>query len=761
MRRYLFTCSLASMRRLPHGLRACLFTLALASLPWSPAVAQSAGAWRSLGPPGGTVLALVKSPLASTLLYAGTSQNGVFVSADAGQSWSAANAGLPATPGSATRAVRALVADNQYLYAATDAGMFYAAAGAVAGDVPNWSPMPATASATPITLLAVDVSSGLLFAAATGATMNTAPAVYLMPLPAPAAAPAAAWIASPMPGTVVGNGIGAMAVVPSNGTASASLLVSALDRVYSASIGGGAAPLNWQDADPFMKLRAQGAIEALHFSVDFGQGYACSGSQMFLATQPQVPAANDWTVTMLPAPAAMAPTCNAMASGGLPAANPVVALATNTGVYLSTNGTSFTAAAPLAVSPNANAVMIAGDMAPALFVGAGFGVASQALPSIVPNSNWTANNGPAALPAAGANGRLNNANVTDSTVVGATMYAAVASDQYADVLVSTDAGVTWASTGLGQAGSGVADVRALASDSTNRVVYAGTNVGLFALTIGASWQPVAAASIADVASLARDGNLLYVGTDAGAYSLALGASPASTAATRAGLDTLRVSALLADGGKVYAATQDVNVGTASVSVAPSVASGSPAWTDFATGAVGTRRIRSLALAGTTLLAGTRGDLVSAATPGGNWADASYGLRDPANPNDPNRVVTALYSDGTTVYAATGSNGIFSSPVGASLMWTPFNGGGDQALPALQVNQLRAQGTLLYAGTAGGLASFDGLVANDMPPPAASPMPPVADQGGHGGGAFDFWSILGLALLVCLLAAIGKSNHGVD
>jgi hypothetical protein len=741
------------------GVRAWLCALALVALPWSPAMAQFDGNWRSVGPPGGTVLALVKSPRASALLYAGTQQNGVFVSADSGQTWAAANTGLPVTPGTASRAVRALVADTQYLYAATDTGLFYAAAGAVAGDVPNWNALPAPGPAmpmSPIALLLVDVPSGSLFAAATAVTPGAAPVVYRMPLPALGTQPSAAWTASPLPAEVNGAGIGSMAVVPGDG-----LLVSALDRVYSAPIPGGALPLSWVDADPSHNLLGQGVVEVLHYSADFQQTYACSGSQMFV----RAPLLNAWGATMLVNSGPVAIMCSAMASGGLAAgASPLVALATNVGIYFSLDGTTFSAAKSLAVSPSANAVMIAGDMVPALFVGAGFGVASQALGSVTPNSNWTAGNGPAVLPASGANGRLNNANVTDLSVMGTTVYAAVASEQYADVLVSTDAGATWSSTGLSQVVGGTVDISALAADSTNRVAYAGTSAGLFALAAGV-WTPVLAAAstnLGTVRALARDASRLYIGTDAGAYALALGASPATTVAARAGLDTLRVSALLATGGKVYAGTQDINVGTASVSTAPSVTSGSPAWTDFATGPVGMHRINSLALAGTTLLAGTRGELVSAATSGGTWGDASNGLRDPT---DPNRVVTALYSDGTTVFAATGSNGIYSTAVGvgvdAGSLWAPFNGGGDQALPALGVNQLRSEGTLLYAATAGGMATFDGVVPVVMPPPAPGTPPPAADQGGGGGGAFDFWSLLGLALLVCLLAAIGKSDRETE
>ena len=564
-----------------------------------------------------------------------------------------------------------------------------------------------------------------------------------------------------MPAEVVDSGIGAMAVMPSDGAAPASLLVSATHHVYSAPIARARHALSWVDADPFSQLRGQGVVEALHYSADFLQAYACSGNQMFVASSPRDPANNTWQATMLANAAPVAIMCSAMTSGGLAAgASPLVALATNVGIYFSLDGTSFNAAKSLDVSPNANAVMIAGDMAPVLFVGGGFGVASQALPSIASNSNWTASNGPTVLPASGANGRLNNANVTDITVMGTTIYAAVASEQYADVLVSTDAGATWSATGLTQVAGGLVDIAALASDSTNRVAYAGTGGGLYALAAGV-WTPVLAAgntSLGIVQSLARDGSRLYVGTDAGAYSLALGASPATAVAARAGLDMLRVSALLATGGKVYAGTQDINTGYG-LSLGGAIRySGIPSWTDFASGSVGTHRVNSLALAGTTLLAGMRGELVSAATPGGSWSDSSLGIRDPT---DPSRVVTSLYSDGTTVFAATGTNGIFSAPVasvGSGFMWMPFNGGGDQALPALGVNQLRADGTLLYAATAGGLATFDGVVPVVMPPPAPGTMPPAVDQGGGGGGALDFWSLLGLALLVCLLAAVGKSSR---
>ena len=110
--------------------RSWLIALAVLAAPWSPAQAQSSAAWNSLGPPGGTVLSLLQSPSLPTVLYAGTSQNGVFVSTDSGGTWIVANSGLPATAGSAPIRILALVSDGQYLYAATDAGIFYYAAAA-------------------------------------------------------------------------------------------------------------------------------------------------------------------------------------------------------------------------------------------------------------------------------------------------------------------------------------------------------------------------------------------------------------------------------------------------------------------------------------------------------------------------------------------------------------------------------------------------------------------------------------------------------
>src|SRR5438046_3139151 len=51
--------------------------------------------WRSLGPAGGSVSALVIDPQHTGSIYAATGDNGVFKTTDGAASWSGASAGLP------------------------------------------------------------------------------------------------------------------------------------------------------------------------------------------------------------------------------------------------------------------------------------------------------------------------------------------------------------------------------------------------------------------------------------------------------------------------------------------------------------------------------------------------------------------------------------------------------------------------------------------------------------------------------------------
>jgi hypothetical protein len=108
-----------------------LVIAATATLAASAASAQVAATWSAVGPPGGTTTAVRANPVVAGAVYAGTAENGIFYSTDAGRTWSAANGGLaPSTDTGRQQlyAVFALVSDGQYMYAATGSGLYYTAA---------------------------------------------------------------------------------------------------------------------------------------------------------------------------------------------------------------------------------------------------------------------------------------------------------------------------------------------------------------------------------------------------------------------------------------------------------------------------------------------------------------------------------------------------------------------------------------------------------------------------------------------------------
>lgn len=96
--------------------------LALLALVVAPhPLGAGLGRWTAIGPDGGTVTALVAHPQLAGTFYAGTRNTGVFVTADGGANWAAANAGI------ATALVFDLAIDPRQpatLYAGTPAGLF-------------------------------------------------------------------------------------------------------------------------------------------------------------------------------------------------------------------------------------------------------------------------------------------------------------------------------------------------------------------------------------------------------------------------------------------------------------------------------------------------------------------------------------------------------------------------------------------------------------------------------------------------------------
>jgi hypothetical protein len=202
------------------------------------------------------------------------------------------------------------------------------------------------------------------------------------------------------------------------------------------------------------------------------------------------------------------------------------------------------------------------------------------------------------------------------------------------------------------------------------------------------------------------------------------------------------------GGNVYVGALDPNSGDHAVSTASeaSAAAGTAVWSAFGTSPVGSR-ITSLLLIDSTLLAATNGGLLRYATAGSPWVSANVSADPAAQISDAFNVVNSLYTDGVTLFAATGNNGVFVAPYGTSFLWTPFSGGGDTALPSLEVRSLRGSGTTLYASTRAGVATLAGLSGTPTPPPGPTPDPGGSSSGG---GAFAPVFAALLLLAVALL-----------
>ena len=690
------------------------------------------------------------NPVVAGVVYAGTAENGIFYSTDAGRTWAAANNGLAPSADTGRQqlyAVFALVSDGQYLYAATGSGLYYtAAAGA-----PQWLPLAGPTNGPRLTMLAYDATTRRLFAASDATDGVTAPRIYSKTLAPPAAPTVPAWTSSALPDSAIGAVVHGLAIVSQSGSGvSDGLLVAVGNTVQAAAILTATTDLVWSNADPLGALAA-GSVNAVAWSADFSQAYACSGSIPFSSGNP-LDAQPLWLSLTVVGAGGDPFTCTEFvsipfASGGAPN----LLLGTDQGAFISSNGTRFDAMARMATSPAANdfAVVATAGAATEVLVAGGFGVGATPLVGLAPAAAWSARSGPASVAAGGANARLNNTSTWDTAVLGSTLFAAVSTNHYRDVLASADGGATWTSTGIASVLSPLDTPTQLLADAGNGVLYVASSQGLLAYTpSGSRWTTVGAASIASVSALSLGSSHVFVGTDAGLFAVARGTSPGAAVPVAAGLTALSVKALLVAGGNVYVGALDPNSGDHAVSTASeaSAAAGTAVWAAFGTSPVGSR-ITSLLLIDSTLLAATNGGLLRYATVGAPWVSANVSADPAAQISDAFNVVNSLYTDGVTLFAATGNNGVFVAPYGTSFLWTPFSGSGDTGLPSLEVRSLRGSGTTLYASTRAGVATLAGLSGTPTPPPGPTPDPGGSSSGG---GAFAPVFAALLLLAVALL-----------
>jgi hypothetical protein len=720
--------------------------------------AQVGNQWNSIGPPGGTVSSLLSSPMSSTTLYAGTPENGVFISTDAGQTWAAGNAGLTPTTAfgrQTLRVVYALVDDGQYVYAATASGIFYTPA----GTAPNWAPLADTGSATPITFLAFDSNFKRLYAASNGSDGLSPPHVYVTDLDTAISAPLANWSTASLPLPADALPVAALSLVPPTANLQGVLFVSAGGSLFGAPLLSNTSALSWYATDQL----PTGPITTLAYSADYLQAYACSGGTIVASGNP-ADAAPLWSPLDVVPSSAAGFNCSsffALSSSAAGGSAPQVLLGTDQGAFVlgaGPNGaTVFQATGALRGSPAANSFAVANSSMSneaIAFTGGGFGVHSATVSSLGLSAAWSPSNGPASVASGGSNARLNNANVVDTAVIGTQLFAAATSNSYSEVFVSTDQGATWSPTGVHSALGNFDTVEMLIADASNRVLYAGTSQGLYAYSASAGqWNPVG--SLGPVASMALGSGTLFVGTDTNVYVVPLSASPASATPTRAAVTALDVKALHVAGNKLYVASFD-GVENYIVSSAPTadVVAGRASWLQVGGSPAGRDRITSLLQVGDILLAGTNGGLVLYSSSTSNWAVAN-----PSDPafriDDPFGVVNSLYSDGVSIYAATGSNGVYVSPVVGGFFWSPLNGSGDSALPSLEVHSLHGVGTTLFAGTRGGIATADGLSSPSTPP---SPTPSGGAGGGGGAVAPGFALLLMMAVWMLRRNDSGKPRN---
>jgi hypothetical protein len=742
-------------RRWLGRMRRALAATAL-GLACAQAFAQATPTWTTLGPPGGAVSALLANPVSTTTLYAGTPGNGVFFSTDGGATWSLQNTGLAtAVVGrQALHDIHALVSDPQFVYAATGAGVFSAPLGAA----PNWTALAATGASAAPTMLAYDPASSLLFAASPGTDGISTPGVYVAPSLS-AQGSALTWTFVALPFATAGLGVDGLAVASPNGAMGASsLLVSAGGAVYSAPIAMSfPISLPWTNADAAGAL-AGGSIAALAYSADFLQAYACSAGVPYYSGNPLDPQAL-WSLAIQPATGDIAPICHAFQSVPVSAGGaPQLLVGTDQGALVSTDGVTFSTTAALGPGTAAESFAIGslpGSMTSTLFVGTSFGVATAPVVALLPGASWTASNGPATVASGAASQRLDNTSVVDAAVIGTRLFAAAVDNRYTEVFASADGGATWSATAVGSVLGMGETVIALVPDTTNKVLYAATTQGLLAyLPATSQWVAVSPGTIIGrTGALALGATALFVGTDNGVFALPRGTAPAAAVPVAAGLTGSSVRSLLVASGSVLAGTIDATDNNYVFFTSESGAAlGTGLWQAFGVGSAGTSRITSMLLVGGNLLAATSGNLVLYASTGSGWASANTSSVVSQQIADDFGVVNSLASDGVSVYAATSTQGVFASPLGAAFFWTPFNGSGASALSSMEVRSLRAAGDgNVYAATRAGVASFVAASATGPTPPPSSPTP----SGSSGGGAVDGW-LAGLLLVALLLLRPGRS-----
>lgn len=684
--------------------------------------AQTPPTWSSMGPAGGSITALLADPTApGRILYAGSDRNGVFVSRDAGATWRVSNNGMPTG-----RHVYAMAALGNFVYAATDGGIYLSPAGSTT----SWTRMQSPQAADPAP--ACDIS---LLASAKSRLYLAADCDSKIYASSDAGQSAPAWSASSLPLSLSGSvqNVSALGVVDD------AVAAGSVSSIYRLD-----AKQNWvnseaaTDSDGFaLPSGLQGEHIAAIVSSSSKWAFACTLAGLVF----QADLAPGWplTWTRLQFSGEEPSTCNGLAVARVgAAAESVLAMATSGGAFASTVFDDTAVSAPgfvpgpaFAVSNHVRAVLQADSGGRSgLLWATEFGIYSSSVAdlsqsTILGSSRPTILNGSPKLETPSQ--RLDNAQLQDVAMLGKSLFVIAQSDigSYADVMVSADQGVNWARTMLAGPNSPIAAIRALAADANHNVLYAATDQGVYYLWQGTgSWLPLGNSH--DVKALAVGSRALYVGRDADdAGSLELrplvGAASFELIQSKPAAN-FNVRALVVSGGSVYMAGW-VSTGTAfenAVYVAadfvPLTPAVLPSWRVFGDGAFSnSSRVTSLAVAPGVVFVGGSGFLMQ--NENGAWGSVN-GF---TSLQHEDLGVNALATDAVNLYVGTAQGlwaiGLADRAVKSLLA---MNGSGDSALPSLVINGLRVLDGRLFVASNAGLAA---------PTVLAAP----ADVPGAGGG----------------------------
>ncbi len=766
-------------------------SFALYGYAWS----QTAPMWTSIGPPGGTLKALLADPVApSNILYAGSDVNGVFVSLNGGATWSSANSGILVNP-TGERLVNAFAASANTIFAAVNDGLY----SSPAGGTPVWSPvkLPGVAGSLPCYDLLSIAGSALYLACSSDTVLHS------LSLTA-----GANWVDTPIPATGGANKIASLSTV------SGDIAVGTQDGVlFLADRSGGGLAL-W---DSEMGLGTLGSaprmLSGSIVSVAQPAFGAVSSSSVFLCNasgsvlQADLPFTVGTAVTWNPVtvnPAAS--SCNSLALVAASTAPTwILAMASNVGTYLSSefanNVGSLSPAFPmlaagpvLAKTNNVNAVLQANPGATtALLWATDFGLYSSSVSSLrsANGSPLTALNGPNSITT--PSNRLNNVNVKDVAVLGSGTYviAQSLSNTYSDVLLSQDGGANWVATNLPCAtGLNICEIRSLAVDLIHQAVYVGTNQGVYyktnaGLTTASAWTFLSTSPNYKVYAMVVGTQNLYLSLDDPAgwllYLQPLSPStgaPTGSAFVASGFATgFKVAALAVSAGTVYAGggTPDTTTGstpyTNSFYTAPDASPNS--WTAFS-GAFSNvalpSQITYMQVSAGKIFAGGDGFLKQCSLTA--CADV------PGFPSA-SSVVNGLSDDGSLLYVGTGGDGLFAyNLASANAALVSYTGSAPKELQSNYVNSTRVFGTQLFVTSKMGLHRPE--VCSDVgcsAPPITTPGGPTASGNGatstpitwSGGGCSIgrvdqpdpmLWVLVVLALLQLLVSHRRSKKHGI-